>query len=287
MLEAAQVERKRQSPAIQSLDRGLVIVEFVSKSSQPVSIAELSELLKVDRSSAFRLANTLKRRGFLACPSGRKDYILGPSLWRLLHHYDWGKMLVRIAHSHLKLLAAQTGETAHLAVREGEKALFIDSVVGNHVIAVSGQAGESVPLYCTAHGKALLAEFSARQLASLFGAGPLKGYTARTTLSVAALAEDCLRVKSQGFAQDDGEHEEGLRCVAAPVRERGGGDHRFNRNLRAGYPVSRSAVRDLWQTGVGCDSRDSRNPQRPGARSRGGGAGHDPPGWRQDHQHRL
>jgi len=222
MPEAAQVERKRQFPAIQSLDRGLVIVEFVSKSSHPVSITELSELLEVDRSSAFRLANTLKRRGFLACPSGRKDYILGPSLWRLLHHYDWSGMLIRIAHPHLKLLAAETGETAHLAVREGEKALYIDTVVGNHVMAVSGQAGESVPLYCTAHGRALLADFNARQLRALFGAGPLKVYTARTIVSVDALAEDCLRVKSQGFAQDDGEYQEGLRCVAAPVRERGG-----------------------------------------------------------------
>ena len=55
----------------------------------------------------------------------------------------------------LKFLASETNETAHLAIREGSSALFIDSARANHVIAVAGQTGELVPLYCTAHGKAL------------------------------------------------------------------------------------------------------------------------------------
>lgn len=199
-----------------------MIVEFVSKSAHPVALAELAELLGIDRSSVFRLANTLKRRGFLAHPSGRKDYILGPALWRLSHHYDWGDMLVKIAHSHLKELAAQTGETAHLAIREGDKALFIDHVSGNHVIAVSGQVGDLVPLYCTAHGKALLADLNARQLRALFLVEPLKAYTARTIVSLDALADECARVKALGYARDDGEYQEGLRCVAGPIRDQDG-----------------------------------------------------------------
>jgi DNA-binding IclR family transcriptional regulator len=199
-----------------------MIVEFVAKSAQPVALAELAKLLGIDRSSVFRLANTLKRRGFLAHPSGRKDYILGPALWRLSHHYDWGDMLVKIAHSYLKELSAQTGETAHLAIREGDKALFVDHVSGNHVIAVSGQVGDLVPLYCTAHGKALLADLNARQLRALFLAEPLKAYTARTIVSLDALADECARVKELGYARDDGEYQEGLRCVAGPIRDQDG-----------------------------------------------------------------
>ena len=147
----------QETPPIQSLDRGLVILEAVAKSSSPVSLSDLTGLLGIDRSSVYRLANTLKRRGFLAYPAGRKDYILGPALWRLSHLYDWGTMLIRVSREHLKQLAGDTNETAHLAIRESKHALFIDHAAANHVIAVSGQTGESVPLYCTAHGKALLA----------------------------------------------------------------------------------------------------------------------------------
>ncbi|MBV9081051.1 MAG: helix-turn-helix domain-containing protein, partial [Acidobacteriaceae bacterium] len=79
-----------QTPSIQSLDRGLTILEAVAKAGGPVSLGDLTKLLEIDRSSVFRVAGTLKRRGFLAYPAGRKDYILGPSLWRLSHKYDWG-----------------------------------------------------------------------------------------------------------------------------------------------------------------------------------------------------
>jgi hypothetical protein len=73
-------------------------------------------------------------------------------------------MLVRVANEPLKTLAAETNETAHLAVREGKRALFIDHVTSSHVISISGQTGELVPLYCTSHGKALLSDFEERDL---------------------------------------------------------------------------------------------------------------------------
>jgi len=212
----------QETPPIQSLDRGLVILEAVSRSSEPVSLGELTNLLEIDRSSAFRLANTLKRRGFLAYPAGRKDYILGSSLWRLAHQYDWGTMLIRISREPLKQLASRTNETAHLAIREGRSALFIDHAAVNHVIAVSGQTGEMVPLYCTAHGKALLADFDEGELRVLFGTAPLKSYTRQTMRTVSQLAEMCAEIRAQGFATDDSEFQEGVRCVAAPIRSSDG-----------------------------------------------------------------
>ena len=166
------IKKTTQMPFIQSLDRGLTILHAVALSKQPVSLGELAELLGVDRSSAFRLAHTLRRRGFLSCPANRKDYILGSSMWYLTHHYDWNNMLVRVASQQLKQLAAQLNETAHLAIREGKNALFIDSAAVNQVLTVSGQAGELVPLYCTAHGKALLADADEAELRSIFGTGP-------------------------------------------------------------------------------------------------------------------
>jgi IclR family transcriptional regulator, acetate operon repressor len=212
----------RETPAIQSLDRGLLILEAVGKSGEPVSLGHLAALLEVDRSSAFRLANTLKRRGFLANPSAGKDYVLGPAVWRLSRLYDWSKMLAKVAHDHLKALAAATNETAHLAVREGRKALFIDHVTTNHVIAVSGQTGELVPLHCTSHGKALLSDYEKRDLVKLFGTKQLTPHTKNTIQNVRSLAVECEQIRANGFATDDSEYLEGVRCVAAPIRDRHG-----------------------------------------------------------------
>jgi IclR family acetate operon transcriptional repressor len=216
------VRTNKPTPSIQSLDRGLVILEAVAKSRRPVATAELADLLAVDHSSAFRLANTLKRRGFLACPGGRTEYVLGPAIWRLARQYDWSNMLVRVCHDHLKQLAGEAGETAHLAVREGRQALFVDHVTANHVIVVSGQTGESVPLHCTAHGKALLADFGKPQLEALFGATELTAGAGKAIVSLDRLAEVCRRTKAQGYATDNEEYHEGIRCVAAPIRDKDG-----------------------------------------------------------------
>ncbi len=210
--------KARQVPFIQSLDRGLTILQAVALSKQPVSLGELTEILGIDRSSVFRLANTLRRRGFLACPAGRKDYILGSSMWRLSHRYDWGNMLIRVANRQLKLLAAQINETAHLAIREGKYALFIDHAAASNVIAVAGQVGELVPLYCTAHGKALLADADERELRALFGSGRLRTYTRNTKTTIQELSKECALIKKKGFATDEAEYAEELRCVAAPIR---------------------------------------------------------------------
>ena len=211
------VKKPAQVPFIQSLDRGLTILQTVAMSKQPVTLGELSDLLGVDRSSAFRLAQTLRRRGFLATPAGRKDYILGSSMWTLSRQYDWSNMLVRVAHEELKELAQGLNETAHLAIREGKSALFIDSVRARHVIVVAGQTGELVPLYATAHGKALIADFDEQSLRSIFGAQKLEKYTKTTINSIPALVKECAAIRQRGYALDEGEFMAGVRCVAAPI----------------------------------------------------------------------
>jgi IclR family acetate operon transcriptional repressor len=220
--KATGVRTNKPTPSIQSLDRGLVILDAVAKSRRPVTTAEVAALLAIDHSSAFRLANTLKRRGFLACPGGRTDYVLGPAIWRLARQYDWSNMLVRVCREHLKRLAGEAGETAHLAVREGRQALFVDHVTAKHVIVVSGQTGESVPLHCTAHGRALLADFEKPQLEALLGDKPLAAGNGNGSISLDKLAGICQRTRAQGYATDDEEFHEGIRCVAAPIRDKDG-----------------------------------------------------------------
>src|SRR5262249_11120589 len=91
----------------------------------------------------------------------------------------------------------------------------------NHVIAVAGQAGELVPLYCTAHGKALLVDADEQELRSIFGSSVLRKFTKSTIASVPLLAKQCALIQKRGFAIDDAEFREELRCLAAPIRVEG------------------------------------------------------------------
>jgi IclR family transcriptional regulator, acetate operon repressor len=211
-----------ETPSVQSVDRVLTILEAVAKSSMPVTLAQLTDLLGINQSSAFRLANTLKRRGFLANPTSRKSYVLGPAIWRMSRNYEWSGMLVGICHEHLQALGEQTGETAHLAVREGREVLFVDHCASTGQIVVPGHTGALMPLYCTAHGKALLSDYSQAELKALLGTAPLKRYTDTTLTSLSALEKACARVRADGFATDEAEYREEVRCLAAPIRDQDG-----------------------------------------------------------------
>ena len=85
-------------------------------------------------------------------------------------------------------------------------------------MVVAGQTGELVPLYATAHGKALIADQNEQNLWSIFGSQPLEKYTKTTINSIPALVKECATIRKRGYALDEGELMEGVRCVAAPIR---------------------------------------------------------------------
>jgi IclR family transcriptional regulator, acetate operon repressor len=207
------------TPTIQSLDRGLAILEAVAGSLAPVPLKHLTDLIGIDRSSVFRLANTLRQRRFLANPKGSNDYILGPTAWRLSRRYG-RTVLGTFFHHYLQDLSATLGETSHFAVREGVEVFFIDHHIPvGQVVSVAGQTGEFAPLHCTAHGKALLADCDLATLRELFGRAPLRTYTRTTVKSLTRLALVCAQARADGFALDEGEYLEEVRCVAAPIRD--------------------------------------------------------------------
>src|SRR5438552_3373890 len=204
----AEMSRKslHDTPTIQSLDRGLAILEAVAGSPAPVPLKQLTDLIGIDRSSVFRLANTLRRRRFLANPKGSKDYILGPTAWLLSRRYG-RTVLGTFFHHFLQELSATLGETSHFAVRQGIEVFFIDHhIPADQIVSVAGQTGEFAPLHCTAHGKALLADCDHAELRALLGAGPLRAYTRATLRSVVRLARVCAQVRVDGFARDEGEY---------------------------------------------------------------------------------
>ncbi len=213
----------RTTQPIQSLDRGLVLLETVANAHGPVSLSELMPVLKIDRSSVFRLANTLVRRGFLVQLPESKRYVLGSSVWRLASLFRFENVLLQVARPHVDALAVDTGETTHVAIRQGTKAVLIERQLTANVLGVTGAGlGAAVELHCTSVGKALITDFDREGLVQLFGSEKLPRFTRFTLTTVAALAEACKRAQACGYAVDDEEEHEGVRCVGAPIRDASG-----------------------------------------------------------------
>ncbi len=207
---------------IQSLDRGLTILELTAQARQPVALTDFAAALKIDRSSAFRLVNTLKQHGFLVQLPGGKGYVLGTAARRLAGTFQLSDLLLQVAKEHVQELAALTGETAHLAIREGAQAALIDHQLTDRPVGVSTGSGFCVPLHCTSVGKALIADCDAEQLRAILGNKPLERLTKRTICSIETLAQDCKLTRRRGYALDDEENAEGVCCMSTPIRDAAG-----------------------------------------------------------------
>lgn len=207
---------------IQSVDRALQLLETVGQSVTPVSLGELTSVLGMDRSSVCRLAQTLRRRGYLIQLRDSKHYTLGSAIWRLARCSQWPDVLGPLARDSVIALAEAAGETAHVAVREQEQVVFVEQQLANRPVGVSFGTSRVEPLHCTALGKALLADCRPDELHAIFPGKSLLALTPKTIGSVDKLAAECERVRRDGYAVDDEEFHQGVRCVAAPVRDGSG-----------------------------------------------------------------
>lgn len=208
-----------------SVDRALRIMEVVGGSSGGISLDQLAGQLDIPKSSLHRLLAALKYRRFVAQPEPGGSYFLGSELLATaFRFYDMVDLPVLI-HPLLACLAAELGETVHLAVLAGREVVYQDLIYSPRSIRSHEIAGERDLAHATAAGKALLAwtypaDEAVRSWAVQCRAAPreqLPVVTERTISSVPALASHLALVRAAGYACDLEENEMAVQCVAVPV----------------------------------------------------------------------
>jgi DNA-binding IclR family transcriptional regulator len=210
---------ERRAGRVQSLDRGLQLLELLGQATEPMSLAQLTERVQVDRSTAHRLLATLVQRGYVSQEAQSRRYRLGLRLV-VLSRKALGDLTLRsAARPPMKELVRESGETANLVVLVGEQAVCIDLEQSPSVLSVTNEVGAVFVLHATAAGKVLLAHrLEAERLARLAAAG-LSTFTPRTVADLAVLETQLAAIRRQGYAVDDEESHVGVRCIAAPVRD--------------------------------------------------------------------
>jgi IclR family acetate operon transcriptional repressor len=199
---------------VRSLERAFELLEHLADGGGEMALSELAEASGLPMPTIYRLMRTLVNRGYVR-QQPSKRYALGPRLIRLGDLA--GRLLGTWARPALAELVAEIGETANMAVLEGDEAVYVAQVPSRHSMRMFTEVGRRVQPHCTGVGKALLAQLPAETAQAIIDRTKLVGYTPRTITDGAVLLAELDRIRSQGYALDDEEQELGVRCVAVPL----------------------------------------------------------------------
>jgi DNA-binding IclR family transcriptional regulator len=227
---------KHDGKLINSLARGARILQLLGAADAPCGVTDIAEQLRVDPSTAYRLLATLEASGLVQQDPDSKKYALGYGILEIAFTLLRRLSVVALADPYLRSIATLTGESTHVAVLDGARAVFVGRQSGAGILRVDTTIGSSEPAYCTAVGKALLADHSEPELRRLLASQPLERYTPQTITTIDGLVAELERVRRNGYAYDEEELHPGVRCLAAPIR-----DHR--RRIVAAFGLSMPATR--------------------------------------------
>jgi len=206
---------------VRSVSRAIRILEVLRAGSSP-TVTELSRTIKLPKSSVYELVSTLAAEGMVRKEPSSNRYRLGLRLVELARAASHDQDVRQVAHSLIEKLRDELNETVQLTVLDAEQILYIDGSESSRRLRTFFESGERAPLYCTALGKAILANLPSRDRERFLRRKALRPFTPRTLTDPGVLRRELARTAARGYSIDDMEHEEGVRCVAAPIFDREG-----------------------------------------------------------------
>ncbi len=209
-------ETMSQDYMVQSVERAVKILEELALEKEGLGVTELSHRVDMHKSTVHRLLTTLLNLGYVEQNTVTEKYRLGMKLLFL-----GGAILERMDIRHearglLEELSEIVNEAVHLVVPDGFRAIYIDKLDSNRTIRMYSQVGRIAPLHASAVGKVILA-FSDENFVDKVIKRGLQKNTSKTITEPKKLLAHLKNVREQGYAIDDEENEEGIRCIGAPV----------------------------------------------------------------------
>lgn len=200
--------------AVGSVERTFAIVEAV-KEFEGAGVTELANHLGIPKSTVHNYLSTLEQEEYLI----KEDdtYYVGIRFLDFGAHARSRRRIYKIARPEVDRLAEQTGELANLLIEEHGRGIYLHRVGGDRAVHVEAQVGTRVHLHTTALGKTILAHLPKERVDGIIDRHGLLPSTPQTVTDPAELREELDRIRDQGYAMDDEEKLEGLRCVAAPI----------------------------------------------------------------------
>lgn len=207
---------KGDQNTVQALDRALALMEHIA-AHPGLTLSELSEETGQAIATTFRALVTLQARGMVESQEPGQFWFIGPGAFRTGTAFIKRTNVVERARPVMDGLMRETGETASIGIEVAGQVVHLAQAESHAAIRAFFPPGTAAPMHATGAGKALLAwrdEDRARETIARQG---LAKFTSLTITSDSALLRDLARTRDRGFAIDDQESADGMRCVAAPV----------------------------------------------------------------------
>jgi DNA-binding IclR family transcriptional regulator len=231
-----QTKRKKSDYIIQSVDHALDVLEAFHGEEDELGITELSRRLKLHKNNIFRILATLTNRGYVEQNQSNDNYRLGLKTLELGQTYIRHAGLLRVARPVMEELNKKINENIYIGILKDKFAFYLDVVESSHTVRVLSRVGCRVPTYCSAIGKVQLAYESMENIMGVLTRKKLESFTPRTIIDRDKILDHLGLIKELGYAIDDEEWDEGVRCVGAPVFD-------YTRKVVGALSISAPSVR--------------------------------------------
>jgi len=208
---------------IKSLVKSLRLLKLFSPQRNLWTVEDMVSALGYHKSSVQRILATLEKEGFLSKVTPRRsEFRLGPDILFLGNVAEMSMDLRSVARPIMLDLVHRTRETCYLCVADQGRCLYIDKADCSQPIRIIHQVGQRSPMHCTGVGKALMSGMTDEDVDRLIETRGLKAHTRHTTTDPKQLKRELEAVRSRGIALDNEELDLGVKCVAAPIKDRAG-----------------------------------------------------------------
>ncbi|HWG85846.1 MAG TPA: IclR family transcriptional regulator [Deinococcales bacterium] len=205
-----------------TVERALAVLDYLAHNPGEHGVRALAAVLDMSPATVFRLLETMEQSGFVQQNQATGKYGIGLRAVQLGISALGSLDLSAVAPPAMRNLVAETGESSFLAVLDSDEIVYLIKEEGSHSIRTTAKLGSRRPVHCTALGKALLASLPATEAEIILARAGMPALTRNTITDLHALWEELAMVRALGYAADREEVEEGLMCLAAPIRNHSG-----------------------------------------------------------------
>ena len=214
--------RSTETGSVRTLERGLSIL-IALRELRRATLSQLARQVELSPSTTYRLLETLRQQGFTEWDEQSGVYSVGLRAYQVGLAFTERSNLIPAAQPEMLSLVNDLNETVNLAVLQGSEAIYIHQIEGRQLMRMFAHLGDVAPLHASGVGKVLLAWRPEAEAVQTLGAGPYPAYTPQTMTTLPGFLNELGQVRERGYAMDDQEREQGVRCVAVPLRDSSGG----------------------------------------------------------------
>ncbi|WP_084544076.1 IclR family transcriptional regulator domain-containing protein [Paenisporosarcina indica] len=211
---------KESGDFIQSLDRGLQVIQAFSQNNKALKISDVSKITGLSRPTARRILLTLEHLGFAESSNG--VFSLTARTLSLGYTYLSSNNKWNIAHSFMRDFVNKTGESCSISILDGTDIIYVARVSTKRIMSINLDVGSKLPAYATSMGHVLLANLPKEELEKYLTSLNLEKFTDKTILDKDQLRITLEDVLEKNWGGVDQQFEEGLRSIAVPLRDANG-----------------------------------------------------------------